>query len=353
MRIVLVRLSALGDIVHTWPLAVELRRTQPKMHLTWVVEEPMRPMVEGHPAVDAVLTVDTTRWRRRLLSADTRSRLSILRSRFHELQPDLAIDPQGVLKSALVTRLTGAPKRIGLARPWRRELIAGLAYTSTVAGSHDHRHVVATNTRLALAAGADPSDPLPHPDGSWLLQKLVTRPPVVAPEPGYVALLPGAGRPEKTLPVEDLASVARWSVDQGFRAVVLWGPDEEQRARAVVKAAGSGTELAPPTDLDDLVLTLGHARAVVGGDTGPVHLAASLSIPTVAVFTTTDWRRNGPLGPAVRVVSNAELDDGGPTGSSAAKRPGTVTAEEITVGLRRLLESSEPLPPPTQPVAGS
>ncbi len=70
-----------------------------------------------------------------------------------------------------------------------------------------------------------------------------------------------------------------------------------------MKAAGPGIELAPPTDLQDLVVTLGHARAVVGGDTGPVHLAASLAVPTMAVFTTTDWRRNGPLGPHVAVVS--------------------------------------------------
>ncbi len=353
MRIVLVRLSALGDIVHTWPLAEELRRAQPKMHLTWVVEEPLRPLVEGHPAVDAVLTVATGQWRRQPLSADTRSRLSILRSRFHELQPDLAIDPQGVLKSALVTRLTGAHERVGLARPWRREILSGLAYTSTVDGSMDDRHIVATNLELVRAAGGTPPDPIPSPNGDWLRQRLATRPPIVDPEPGYVALLPGAGRTEKVVPVSNLGSLARWIVDSGLRAAVLWGPGEEDRARAVVKAAGPGIELAPPTDLQDLVVTLGHARAVVGGDTGPVHLAASLAVPTMAVFTTTDWRRNGPLGPHVAVVSGATLGDARPTGSSRAAQPGTVSADRIIDGLRRLLESSEPLPPPSQPVAGS
>ncbi len=337
MRVVLVRLSALGDIVHTWPLADELRRAQPKMHLTWVVEEPLLPLVEGHPAVDAVLTVATGQWRRQPLSASTRSHLSILRSRFHELQPDLAIDPQGILKSALVTRLTGAPERIGLTRPWRREIIAGLAYTSTVDGSRDHRHVVATNLELARSAGGTPPETVPRPDGSWLLRRLADRPPVVNQEPAYVALLPGAGRAEKVIPVEDLAAVGRWSVDGGLRAVVLWGPGEEDRARAVVEAAGPGIELAPPTDLEDLVLTLGRARAVVGGDTGPVHLAASLSVPTVAIFTTTDWRRNGPLGSEVAVVSGVKVGEGGPTGSSRALRPGPVTATEIIEGLRLLL----------------
>jgi len=339
MRIVLVRLSALGDIIHTWPLAEALAGAGPSHHITWVVEEPFKPLVEGHPAVDTVLTVATRRWRRRPLSADTRSRLSILRSRFHELHPDLAIDPQGVLKSALVTRLTGAPGRVGLSRPWRREVLAGSAYTSTVAGSLDNRHVVATNLELVRAVGGTPPDPIPSPDGSWLLQKLAGRTPIVDPEPGYVVLLPGAGRTQKILPAEDLATVARWSVDKGLRVVVLWGPGEEDRARAVVEAAGAGVELAPPTDMEDLVVTLGHARAVVGGDTGPIHLAASLSVPSVAVFTTTDWRRNGPLGPRVAVVSGAQVGNGGPTGSSRAQRPGPVTAARIVDGLRRLLPS--------------
>ena len=134
MRVVLVRLSSLGDIVHTWPLAVAMRAARPEMHLTWVVEEPFRPLVEGHPAVDRVLTVTTRRWRRRPLAGRTRAEIAVLRGRFSELAPDLAIDSQGVLKSALITRCTGARKRIGLRRPWRREVLAGLAYTDTLAG---------------------------------------------------------------------------------------------------------------------------------------------------------------------------------------------------------------------------
>ena len=97
MRIVLIRLSALGDIVHTWPLAAALRSAEPKAHLTWVVEEPLAPLVEGHPAVDAIVTVATGRWRKHPFSRSTRAEIAVFKTRLHELQPDLAIDAQGTL----------------------------------------------------------------------------------------------------------------------------------------------------------------------------------------------------------------------------------------------------------------
>jgi heptosyltransferase-1 len=111
MRIVLVRLSALGDIVHTWPLADAIRSARPQAHLSWVVEKPFTPLVEGHPAVDSIFAVTTKQWRRRPFSASTRAQIAVLKTRFEELNPDLAIDTQGTLKSALVTRWTSAPRR--------------------------------------------------------------------------------------------------------------------------------------------------------------------------------------------------------------------------------------------------
>ncbi len=135
MRIVLVRLSALGDIVHTWPLAEAAgggRRAEPPHHLGGGGIAAKR-LVEGHPAVDTVLTVATRRWRRRPLSADTRSRLSILRSRFHELQPDLGHRSPGCPQVSLGDPPDGrARDESGLSRPWRREVLAG-------SGLHLHR----------------------------------------------------------------------------------------------------------------------------------------------------------------------------------------------------------------------
>lgn len=334
MRVVLVRLSAVGDIVHTWPLAEALRAACPRMHLTWVVEEPLRTLVDGHPAVDAVITVATRRWRKRPLSARTRAEFAIVRGRFAELVPELAIDPQGVLKSALVTRATRASRRVGLARPWRRELVAGMAYTETIPGSSTDPHVVATNMALVRALGADPPTVLPAPDGTWMIGE--ARNPDLE---GTAVLLPGAGDPTKVLPVATLAEVARQLSRLGLRPLLVWGPSERERAARVVEAAGRPSRLAAQTDLLDLAGLLGSSSLVVGADTGPVHLAASLGTPTVAMFVCTSPRRNRPLGDRVVVVSGVREGEGSPASSARAAPTRSIEPEEIVDGARTAIGS--------------
>jgi ADP-heptose:LPS heptosyltransferase len=260
MRIVLVRLSALGDIVHTWPLAEALRSARPDAHLSWVV----RALLPGGrpPCRQRGL-----KWipgaRRHSVGARPGANRDA-RTRFHS-SPDLALDPQGVVKSALLTWWTGAPQRIGLATPWRRERLAGLGYTATLPGSRDRRHVVASNLELVRAVGATPPAELPHPDGRWLLDRIADRPCPVPPQPPFVALLPGAGRAHKLLPVEGLAEVARRATAAGWAVQVLWGPGEEERASEVVARAGGAVWHRPPTSGSGQGC---GARAVVGGDTG-------------------------------------------------------------------------------------
>ncbi len=337
MRIVLIRLSALGDIVHTWPLAAALRSARPEAHLTWVVEEPLAPLVEGHPAVDAVLTVATGRWRKQPFAARTRAEIGAFKSRVHELQPDLSIDAQGTLKSGLVTHWCKAPRRVGLARPWRREAVAGLAYTEALPGSSSRRHVIASNLELVRSVGGEPPAQPAPPDGRWLLDR--TRSPASSARE-YAVILPGAGQPEKILSAAILAETARSLVSSGMDVVVAWGPSERDRAGTIVELGGAGVHLAPPTDLVELTALLGSAAVVVGGDTGPVHLAASLAVPTLAVFLTTDPERNGPSGARVGVVSGA-APGRGPGGSATTGRARAVTASEISAALVDLLGSQE------------
>jgi heptosyltransferase-1 len=334
MRLVLTRLSALGDIVHTWPLAVALKAADPGFHLTWVVERAFAPLVEGHPAVDAVVTVTTKAWRRRPLALATRYEIGVLRSRLRELEPDACLDPQGTLKSSLVCRLSAAPRRIGLARPWRREILAGHAYTETMAGASGRAHVTATNLEFVRIAGGAPVSPAPAPDGRWLLGDRAD-----PPSPGVV-LLPGAGRPEKVLAVATLADVAQRLAADGLGVTVAWGPGEEPRAADIVRRSKGTAELAPPTSIVELATLMAAAVGVVGGDTGPVHLAASLGVPTLGVFLTTDPDRNGPRGPRVDVVSNVTVRHRGPTGSSGARPGPAPTAEAIHAAVRNLLRSN-------------
>lgn len=336
MRIVLVRLSALGDIVHTWPLACALAASEHRPHVSWVVEEPLRTLVEGHPAVDSVFTTRTGRWRRRPLAATTRSEIASLKTRLRELQPDLAIDPQGTSKSAMVVRWTQAEQRIGLARPWRRERLAGLAYTGTVHGAPGSAHVVATNLAMAQAVGAT-SPELSPPDGSWLLESVADRAPAGDWSARYAVVLPGAGGAHKILSEGTFAEVARGLTGVGLEVVVAWGPGEDKRASAVVEAAGDGVHSAPATDLGELAALLGGAALVIGGDTGPVHLAASFGTPTLAVFLASDWRRNGPLGARTAVVSGAADGPTGPSGTARARPQRNVSAAEILESAHGLL----------------
>jgi len=339
VRVVLVRLSALGDIIHTWPLAVALREADPGLHVSWVVEAPFAPLVEGHPSIDAVFTTRTRAWRRRPLSPSTRAEIALLRGRFHELQPDLAIDSQGLVKSALICRWTGAQRRVGLARPWRRERLAGFAYTETLRGAPGGTHVAATNLELVRAVGGDPPALTP-PDGSWLLERArALETADHSPKHPFAVILPGAGGAHKVLAETTLAAVGRELAGSGLEVVVAWGPGEIDRARRVVEGAGSGVRMAPPTNILELSLLLGGAALVVGGDTGPVHLAASLSVPTVAVFLASDSRRNGPLGPKTAVVAAAREVDGAPGGTARARPVHNVGSAEIVDSAQKLLDT--------------
>jgi len=322
VRTVLVRLSALGDIVHTWPLAEELKRHQPAQRLMWVVEERLATLVEGHPAVDEVLTVSTKRWRRRPLAASSRREMSLVRARLRSFEPTHCLDPQGVAKSALVSWWSRAPERAGLARPWRRELLAGVAYTRTLRVGPAAPHVIRTNLEFLRVFGCEPPQDPPAPDGRWLVRRCSLRDePAPAPPRPYAAVLPGAGRHFKLIPTVALAEVARRLAAEGLPVVVAWGPGEQSRAAEVAAGGGPGVELCPPTGLPELVRILAGAAVAIGGDTGPIHLAASLGTPTVAVFMATDPARNRPLGEAVSVVATTRPRPPTATGS-ASVRPG-------------------------------
>lgn len=339
MRLILIRLSALGDIVHTWPLAQALRDFDPKLHLSWIVERPFRSLVEGHPAVDSVFETSTGRWRKSPFSGKTRHEIGMLRTSLHELSPDIALDSQGTMKSAWVSRWTKASERVGLARPWRREWPPGFFYDRCLPGS-ERDHVVETN--LALLRVLDPKLPLPRlkPDGAWFLEKaLKAYPDFSIPESEYGLIFPGAGREEKILPIPLLAEIAQGMFSRALKPIIAWGPGE--RERAIEIAASSPAEIAPPTNLEELALLMSKARVILGADTGPIHLAASLGQPVLGIFLTTDPRRNGPLGPRVRVCDTTRPGTKVPRSSSRAPAGKPPDSQQILRLLDDLLHEKD------------
>ena len=330
MRVLLTRLSALGDIVHTWPLADALTRSESPVELAWVVEEPFLPLVTAHPGVTRAIPVATRRWRHAPFAASTRREISEARRLLREFAPEVALDPQGLYKSAVWGWLSGAPERVGLARELRREALSGLCYTRTVAPPPGLRHVIDLNFSLAESLGrAAPYGA--SPDGTFLLRGS-------SPWEGRaaVALLPGTGGKGKAWPAESFTALARQTADRGLPVTVVWGPGQRALAESIVGRAGPGVALAPPTSLLELAALLARCAVVVGGDTGPVHLAASLGVPTVAVFVATDPERNGPRGPRVRVVAAARTGaTGGRARSGAAGEASVAEVLDALMGALR------------------
>ena len=300
MRVVLTRLSAFGDIVHTWPLAAALGAAGHEVG--WVVEEELRQLVEGHPAVGRVFAVATRRWRRSPLSPATLFEVRECRRRIRCWGAAAVLDPQGLVKSALWGTLAGVPRRIGLHSSVRRERLAGLFYTETARPSPALAHVVDHNLSLLHPLG------LQHavgaiPDGRFLL---AGRAPATRVPP--VVVVAGTGRPDKAWPADRWSELAARLVAAGLPIVIAWGPGEEPLARAIAAGAGPGTKVAPPTSIGSLADLFAGAAVVVGGDTGPVHLAASLGVPTVGVFVATDARRTGPRGDSARIAAGTPPD---------------------------------------------
>ncbi len=326
MRFLLTRLSALGDIVHTWPLAAALAQ---EGDVFWLVEQRFLPLVSLHPAVVEAVPVATKRWRHTPWGATVRAEVKQTLAKLRALAPEVALDPQGLTKSALWAALAGVPRRLGFAPSHRRERISGLFYTHTVAPPAGLKHVVDLNLALAQALHL-PVHYGVAPDGSFLRPHLPPPP----REASAVLLFPGSGHPKKNWPPQLFAQLARHLHHLGYPVTVFWGPGEKPVAEAIQRQAPEAL-LAPPTDLLELASCLASAQAVVGGDTGPIHLAASLGTPTVALHLATDPQRNAPRGPRVAVVSGARCGATRGKAATGAARP--VAVDEVVVALQGVL----------------
>jgi ADP-heptose:LPS heptosyltransferase len=310
MNFLIVRLGALGDIIHAVPAAAALRGAFPGARIDWVVDAKHRAMV------DLVTVVDRTI----VLERATIAGWADVARRMRQSRYDAAIDLQGLLKSAVLARASGAPRVLGFSIWHLREKIARPFYSDTDDGGvrpqPDHRnlplppsdealadqdggrpiHVIHKNLRLLRTLGVDDGRiafPLAEVDSDALRE---VREGLGG---GRFALInPGAAWPNKRWPPDRFGEVAAFlSEVRHLRPVVLWGPGEESLARAVVDASAGSARVAPPTGLHDLLALSRAASLMVSGDTGPLHIAAAVGTPIVSIFGPTDPNRNGPWSP--------------------------------------------------------
>ena len=290
-RVLLIKPSALGDIVQALPVLAGLRRRWPGAHLAWVANAGFAPLLEGCPGLDEVVPFPRRGGLGRLLALASRLR----RGRF-----DLAIDLQGLFRSAAMGWLTGAPRRAGFASA--RELAPWL-YTDRLPTQVKAMPAVLANWSMAQALGCDGPPPPARLGISAAHRAEAARLLAGQPRP-LLAIHPGASWTTKRWPAEHFAALARRARKRfGVGVAVVGGPGEEPLARAVAQAVGDAADLSGKTGLLVLAAVLESAQLMLANDSGPMHLAAALGTPVVSPFTCTSPLRAGPFGPGHAAVA--------------------------------------------------
>jgi len=303
-RILIVRLSSMGDVIHALPAAAMLRAAFPHATIGWLIEERWAELLctlptprsgarsAQRPLVDIIHTVSLKRWRSSLLSNQTWERIAAGLSDLRAVGYDVAIDLQGAMRSAILARWSRAPVVYGAAQP--RENLASMWYTRKVITQSTH--VIEQYAELAEAligrtatipSAVFPYDPLAEEAVDRRLRKSgITE---------FAILNPGAGWGAKQWPAGRYGEVAKVLAQSGLKSIINFGPGEETLARAA-ESTSDHTAEALSFSISELMALVRRARLFIGGDTGPLHLAAALAVPVAAIYGPTDPARNGPFG---------------------------------------------------------
>lgn len=284
-RILIIRLSALGDVVHGMPVLCALRDAMPQAFLAWVVEGRAGDLLEGHRALDELIRVPRG-WLK-----SPRQVLG-LRRRLRQLRPDTTVDLQSLTKSAAAAWLSGARRRIGKGGRDGRELSAWLNNDLVVpGGSHVIDHYLGLLEPLGIHAPPVRFDVPDRADDAATVDRFLQSSRLASGE--YLLLNPGAGWPSKMWPTERYGDVARHVARvHGVPSVVVWAGDDERRlAEAIVHGSGGCATLAPPTSITELAELARRGRLFLGSDTGPMHLAVAVGTPAISLHgpSRADW----------------------------------------------------------------
>lgn len=314
-RLLVVKLSSLGDVVHTLPLIEALRHGgEPELHLAWAVRKAFAPLVLGNPHLSAVHVLEE-----KSLGATLAFGKTLKAERF-----DTALDPQGLFVSGLLTFLSGAPRRIGLDK--NREGNKLFLTDASIASTH-RAHQVEKLAGFCDALGI----PRLAPRVQSYLAGDAPR------ERTWIGCIIGASTPDKTWPLERWKSLIAALEKQGLTPVLLGGPGAEAEAAAQVASAGC-VNLAGKTKLPELAKTVAQCAVVIGADTGPLHLAVAVGTPAIGLYGVTDPARTGPSwGPAPAIVLDFVEKEAPP--ESRRPRHGTIPDALARIPVEAVLEA--------------
>ena len=332
-RILIVRLSAMGDLIHGVPVLNALRDGLPEAFIGWVAEGRNADLLEGHPALDQLVRVP-----RHWLKSPRA--VAALRRELRSLKFDITLDLQSLTKSAVAAWLSGAPRRIGFGGKLGREL-SRLLNRELVHSAADH----VVDRYLSMLGKLEISDPavrwnFPERDADAIFAVTFLRDQHL--KAGRFAILnPAAGWVSKRWPTSRYGELARYLAQQRLPSIIVWGaPSERPLALQVVDAGGGAGLLAPPTSMTQLASLARRAAIFVGSDTGPLHLAVAVGTPSISLHGTTPAAQCGAYGPRNRSLQVVYDNSRGKRRKSDTSAMEAITTEMVCQACRELLPNA-------------
>jgi heptosyltransferase-1 len=337
LRLLIVRLGAMGDILHSMPAVTALRQAHPEWIIGWAIEPQWRglfcangcePRTATMPLVDRIHIVPAKQWARSPLSPATLRDIRRVRSELRAMEYDIAVEMQGAIRAAMVARWARTRRIIGEAKP--RELPARWFFDEKVPTRGVH--VIEQSLEVANAIFGEklpmslpllPCDPAAEAKGAELRQP-------------FVLLSPGAGWGAKRWPADRYGDVARRLAEAGYAVMINVGPAEEHLGREIVESSGGAARMLV-LNMAELIAVTRRAALAIAGDTGPLHLASALGRRVVGIYGPTDPARNGPFHCPNRVLRHPESVRDHARRSEPEAGLLTITPEAVTEAALELL----------------
>lgn len=310
MKVLIVKLGSIGDVVHTLPALAAIRNALPRAEITWVVDTRAAEILRGNEYIDRLIELDTEAIRS---NGSVEDLVRSLRGQVAEIRRsryDIALDFQGLIKSAVVAKLSGSKKRWGFAGKALREPVSRILLTDAVR-IPKKTHVIRKNLRLAAAAlgletlptrfefPVTPTD-ADRKEALFITSRIGDR---------FAILNLGGGWPTKLWDAANYGELAdRLWMELGLPSVIASGPDEAELAGAVTASSSCGKTFAAQPGLKGFYELARRAAVYVGGDTGPTHLAIAAGCPVVGIFGPTEWWRNGSIVPDDICVERTDIE---------------------------------------------
>ena len=304
-NILIIKMSSLGDVLHTLPFVAELRERFPQARLTWLVHPQFSGFVPDPPMVDEVIYFDKVEFNKMSLGKKW-SCFKEMRSLLHSRNFDLVIDMQGLFKSAVLAAISGCNNRIGYC-----EMREGSGLVSkAITGAHAKDHVIERYLDVARYLGCAIKDirfPMPDLQKEWQAVQEKTE---AVKEP-YVVLVPGARWETKKWPIEYFSELAEMILRDGKQVVLAGGPEDTSLGSQITRLSPGVTDLTGKTGLRELGALIQHSTAYISGDTGPLFIAAAMKRPLIALYGPTRPDRTGPYGSSEAVIIRAPVSCAG------------------------------------------